>query len=210
MITSHFEQNLQWIKKSAPALYKVVETCQSKNHTYKPSNSENDCDLYFGDERVIESCNLSLAYSLNQQLKQTDGVSMPRASRNNHSDPQSPESILASMVGVHSEVFFENLPSIITTEVGTLANRSKPIYKNLFIFGSLMFLPLLSYLQTLPVSPWISITLFEDNIDQLAATLSVVRLSELIDVCKKHNRFVLIKVKTFEDDTALGTFDCRI
>ena len=30
------------------------------------------------------------------------------------------------------------------------------------------------------------------------------------NVCKNHNRFVLIKIKTFEDDTALGTFDCRI
>ncbi len=30
------------------------------------------------------------------------------------------------------------------------------------------------------------------------------------NVCKKHSRFVLIKIKTFEDDTALGTFDCRI
>ena len=30
------------------------------------------------------------------------------------------------------------------------------------------------------------------------------------NVCKNHNRFVLIKIKTFEDDTAIGTFDCRI
>ena len=30
------------------------------------------------------------------------------------------------------------------------------------------------------------------------------------NICKNHNRFVLIKIKTFEDDTALGTFDCRI
>ena len=30
------------------------------------------------------------------------------------------------------------------------------------------------------------------------------------NICKKHNRFVLIKIKTFENDTALGTFDCRI
>ena len=30
------------------------------------------------------------------------------------------------------------------------------------------------------------------------------------NVCKKYNRFVLIKIKTFENDTALGTFDCRI
>ena len=25
-----------------------------------------------------------------------------------------------------------------------------------------------------------------------------------------NNSFVLIKIKTFEDDTALGTFDCRV
>ena len=30
------------------------------------------------------------------------------------------------------------------------------------------------------------------------------------NICKNHNSFVLIKIKTFEDDTALGTFDCRI
>ena len=29
------------------------------------------------------------------------------------------------------------------------------------------------------------------------------------NICKKYNRFVLIKIKTFEDDTVLGTFDCR-
>jgi len=30
------------------------------------------------------------------------------------------------------------------------------------------------------------------------------------NICMNHNRFVLIKIKTFENDTALGTFDCRI
>ena len=30
------------------------------------------------------------------------------------------------------------------------------------------------------------------------------------NICINHNRFVLIKIKTFKDDTALGTFDCRI
>ena len=30
------------------------------------------------------------------------------------------------------------------------------------------------------------------------------------NTCKNYNRFVLIKIKTFKDDTALGTFDCRI
>ena len=30
------------------------------------------------------------------------------------------------------------------------------------------------------------------------------------NICKNHNRVVLIKIKTYADDTALGTFDCRI
>ena len=29
------------------------------------------------------------------------------------------------------------------------------------------------------------------------------------NICKKYNRFVLIKIKSFEDDTVLGSFDCR-
>ena len=29
------------------------------------------------------------------------------------------------------------------------------------------------------------------------------------NICKKYNRFVLFKIKTFGDDTVLGTFDCR-
>ena len=29
------------------------------------------------------------------------------------------------------------------------------------------------------------------------------------NICKKYKRFVLFKIKTFEDDTVLGTFDCR-
>ena len=29
------------------------------------------------------------------------------------------------------------------------------------------------------------------------------------NICQKYNRFVLFKIKTFEDDTVLGTFDCR-
>ena len=30
------------------------------------------------------------------------------------------------------------------------------------------------------------------------------------NVCKNHNKVVLIKIKTYADDTAKGTFDCRI
>tara|TARA_B100001093_G_C26270666_1_gene776797 strand:- start:158 stop:427 length:270 start_codon:yes stop_codon:yes gene_type:complete len=29
-------------------------------------------------------------------------------------------------------------------------------------------------------------------------------------ICKNHNRVVLVKIKTYADDTAMGTFDCRI
>ncbi len=30
------------------------------------------------------------------------------------------------------------------------------------------------------------------------------------NICKNHKRVVLIKIKTYADDTAKGTFDCRI
>ena len=30
------------------------------------------------------------------------------------------------------------------------------------------------------------------------------------NVCKNHNKVVLITIKTYADDTAKGTFDCRI
>jgi hypothetical protein len=29
-------------------------------------------------------------------------------------------------------------------------------------------------------------------------------------ICKNFNKIVLIKIKTFEDNTAIGTFECRI
>ena len=30
------------------------------------------------------------------------------------------------------------------------------------------------------------------------------------NICKNHNKVVLIKIKTYADDTAKGSFDCRI
>jgi hypothetical protein len=30
------------------------------------------------------------------------------------------------------------------------------------------------------------------------------------NICKNHNKVVLIKIKTYADDTAKGTFDCRL
>ena len=34
--------------------------------------------------------------------------------------------------------------------------------------------------------------------------------NKIKSICKKYNRVVLIKIKTYPDDTAKGTFDCRI
>ena len=33
---------------------------------------------------------------------------------------------------------------------------------------------------------------------------------QIKNICKNHNRVVLVKIKTYADDTAMGTFDCRI
>ena len=33
---------------------------------------------------------------------------------------------------------------------------------------------------------------------------------QIKSICKNHNKVVLIKIKTYADDTAKGTFDCRI
>ncbi len=33
---------------------------------------------------------------------------------------------------------------------------------------------------------------------------------QIKNICKNHNRVVLIKIKTYANDTAKGTFDCRI
>ena len=35
-------------------------------------------------------------------------------------------------------------------------------------------------------------------------------MDKIKNVCKNHNKVVLIKIKTYADDTAKGTFDCRI
>ena len=33
---------------------------------------------------------------------------------------------------------------------------------------------------------------------------------QIKSICKNHNKVALIKIKTYADDTAKGTFDCRI
>ena len=40
-------------------------------------------------------------------------------------------------------------------------------------------------------------------------SIPVLVRKKVKNICKKYNRYVLIKIKTFEDDTVLGTFDCR-
>ena len=44
---------------------------------------------------------------------------------------------------------------------------------------------------------------------------SIITLPENVNkklkaICNNHNKVVLVKVKTFSNDTAIGTFDCRI
>ena len=46
----------------------------------------------------------------------------------------------------------------------------------------------------------------KNSITKIPAAVS----KKIKNFCKNHDRFVLIKIKTFKDDTAKGTFDCRI
>ena len=49
------------------------------------------------------------------------------------------------------------------------------------------------------------------KIEQNSITKIPLNINKKIkNICKNHNRVVLIKIKTYADDTAMGTFDCRI
>ena len=181
------ERNRIWLSQSAPSLENQlndqavtgIQFCQRDTDGGTP-----DCDLFFGHERVLESCNQSLKALLIQQLKRTDGVAMPRPLRSSsNSTPAGPATVLAEMVNHHREVLVDHLPSIPSPEA--LLTPEKPPYRNLVIFGSLMLVPLLPYLQSLSISPWISLTLIEDDPQQLAASLSLVDLAALVNLCKQ-------------------------
>ena len=49
------------------------------------------------------------------------------------------------------------------------------------------------------------------KIERNAITKIPLKIKKQIkSICKNHNKVVLIKIKTYADDTAKGTFDCRI
>ena len=149
------QHNRRWLSQVAPSLAvhlddQSVDAIEFRQRS--PEADSVDFDLFFGDERVLEACHQSLNSLLDQQLKRTDGVAMPRPTR---SLPDSKDvgsaAILAEMVNQHQEVLIDHLPSIPSP--GALSNVEKPPYRNLVIFGSLMLVPLLPYLQGLARSP---------------------------------------------------------
>ena len=182
------QRNRLWLAQAAPALAaelsdEAVNGITLRQRSTTADGEHADCDLYFADERALEGCTQSLAALLSQQLKRTDGVAMPRPVRSSSvATASKPGSILAEMVNQHREVLLDHLPAIPAPDAAL--GTQKPPYRNLVIFGSLMLVPLLPYLQSLPNSPWISLTLIEDDPKQLAATLSLFNLEALVDLCR--------------------------
>ena len=121
---------------------------------------------------MLEACENSLSSLFESQLSRTDGVAMPRplATRSSSSS-QKPASILSEMIGEHHEVLFDYLPIVSKPDSEELT--TKPPYRNLLVLGSLMLVPLISYLRSESTACWISITLVEDDPKQLAAALSL-------------------------------------
>ena len=80
---------------------------------------------------------------------------------------------------------FDYLPIVSKPDSEELT--TKPPYRNLLVLGSLMLVPLISYLRSESTACWISITLVEDDPKQLAAALSLVNLEEFVDICKSQD-----------------------
>ena len=198
-------RNRLWLGQAAPSLAaqltdQVVNSVQFRERRLDGDTA--DYDLFFGDELALETCLQSLTVLLNQQLTRTDGVAMPRPSRSSTDlTPAEPAVILSEMVNKHREVLIDHLPAIPLAAAPQ--SLEKPPYRNLVIFGSLMLVPLLRYLQSQAGCPWISLTLFEDDPKQLAATLSLVDLAALVDLCKEN----AISLKLHVDDIKLNLQD---
>ena len=87
------------------------------------------------------------------------------------------------------------------------------MYKNIILFGVLLFLSNCNQHLNNNSSFTYQEKPFELKwkIEKNSITNIPSEVRKIIkNVCKNHNSFVLIKIKTFEDDTALGTFDCRV
>ena len=198
-------RNRLWLAQAAPSLAAQLsdEVVNQVHFRQRRLDSDaTDCDLFFGDVRALEACHESLTKLLNQQLTRTDGVAMPRPFRTSTDSPVAdPAVILSEMVNQHREVLIDHLPAIPSPAALQIAE--KPPYRNLVIFGSLMLAPLLTYLQDVASSPWISLTLIEDDLKQLAATLSLVDFAALVDLCKEQGIGLTLHV----DDSKLNLQD---
>ena len=94
------------------------------------------------------------------------------------------------------------------------------MYKNIILFGVLLFLSNCNQHSSINQHNLNNISSFtyqekpfelKWKIEKNSITNIPSEVRKIIkNVCKNHNIFVLIKIKTFEDDTALGTFDCRV
>ena len=163
--------NQDWLAKVTPDLASRLDADLIKKVTFRQNAENNDFNLFFLEERVLEACNQSISSAFLKQIDDTDGVSVPRIMRLK-SDSAPSEGVLAEMVNRHHEVFLDHLPSVPVAPSDQNYLENKPRYRNLFVFGSLMLLPLLSYLQDNPDAHWISITLVEDDFRQLISTFS--------------------------------------
>ena len=183
--------NQDWLASVSPDLASLLDADVLDNVNLKVCVESGDMNLFFSGERVLESCNHSLSAEFFRQIQDTDGVSFPRIMRSK-SDSFSSEGVLAEMVDRHQEIFLDHLPSIPAAPTDHNSAEIKARYRNLFIFGSLMLVPLLSYLRQNPDAPWISVDLIEDDLRQLVSTFSLIKLSDLVDLCsKKGIRFSL-------------------
>ena len=181
------QRNLIWLRGKVPSLASQLDENIISNLSFRSNSTQSsDSDLFFFEERVLEDCENSLSSLFESQLSRTDGVAMPRplATRSSSSS-QKPASILSEMIGEHHEVLFDYLPIVSKPDSEELT--TKPPYRNLLVLGSLMLVPLISYLRSESTACWISITLVEDDPKQLAAALSLVNLEEFVDICKSQD-----------------------
>ena len=177
------QANLKWLASVQPELANQVAELTEEDVALRVDSVASDYDLYFRNERVLEGSVNSLGQVFNQQLECTDGIAMPRLHRNTSEYSDTPGNILAEMVDKHHEVFSDFLPAI--PYVNDPLQNKKPIYRNLLVMGSLMLHPLFSYLRQVDKSPWVSITVVEDDIRQLQAMLSLIDMPALVDICKQ-------------------------
>ena len=94
------------------------------------------------------------------------------------------------------------------------------MYKNIILFGVLLFLSNCNQHSnvnqhnlnnsrsfTYQEKPFeIKWKIEKNSITKIPSNIK----DKIKNVCKNHNKVVLITIKTYADDTAKGTFDCRI